>query len=156
MNLSNSGKVKVNATNSIDPMVILLQIDHPDLAAPIRVVQDSQNITSNGNLYVKMPFDVTPPDDLTQGSPKATLKMDNVGRELMQWLEISNGGAGATATLSRVFVSNPDIVEWQVTMDMTNLVANTTTVSARLGYEDLLNRAAVPIRYTPETAPGIF
>ena len=48
---SRSSQEKMNATGGEAP-VLLLEITHPDLSAPIRVVNDNQDLTSNGNTFV--------------------------------------------------------------------------------------------------------
>jgi len=75
---------------------ILLQIDHPELATPIRVINDTQSLTSNGYEYIAFPFNIVLPDDFENKLPKAQLMIDNVGRDLMYWLETTDGGAGST------------------------------------------------------------
>lgn len=151
-----AARTQMVATSATELPLMLVEINHDDLAAPVRVVDDTDNITHNGNLYVAMRFSVKPPDDLSQGAPRASLAVDNVGRELMPWLELSGGGRGATATLRQVMRSTPNTVEWEITMDLSNLVANAATVVGTLGFDDLLNLPALPVRYTLENAPGLY
>lgn len=136
--------------------LILLTINHPDLSSPVRVVNDTDNITSNGNLYLAYPFECILPDDYENRLPRARLSIANVGRDLMQWLETSDGGQGATATFQQIMRSRPDQVEWQITMSLFNVTANNQEVSAELGFENLFAKPAISISYRPETARGLF
>lgn len=91
------------ATSAEADLVIALEITHEDLEVPVRVVNDTQDlvITVAGDPYpeaitfVACPFDITLPDDVDQQIPRARLSVDNIGRELTQWLEYSRGGKGA-------------------------------------------------------------
>lgn len=152
---SRNAQQKINATSGEIP-VVLLEINHSDLALPIRVVNDNQDITSNGNLYTALAFNITLPDDFGEQIPKATLSVDNIGRELTQWLEASAGARGATVTVRMVMRDTPNLYEMEITMDLTNLSINWLEVSGSLGFENILNRPAVALTYRRDTAPGIF
>lgn len=146
----------INAVSATESRLLLLQIDHPALAVPVRVVCDTQDITSNGNVYTALAFSCSVPDDQEGQLPQATLELDNVGRELTQWLEVSQGGLGATATLSEILRSVPDHVEWSITLDLNGISVKPQKVTGQLGYVDTLNQQAVAVQYRPDTAPGLF
>ena len=136
--------------------LVLLQIDHPDLATPVRVVNDTQDLTSNSNLYVAIPFRCTLPDDFENQLPKARLSVDNVGKELMYWIETSGGGNGSLVTMSQVMRSRPDQIEWSITMNLFNVSCTMTEVSGELGYENLFAKKAIAMQYRPNNSSGIF
>lgn len=136
--------------------LVLLQIDHPDLATPVRVVNDTQDLTSNGDLYVAIPFRCTLPDDFENQLPKARLSVDNVGKELMYWIETSGGGNGSLVTMSQVMRSRPDQIEWSITMNLFNVSCTMTEVSGELGYENLFAKKAIALQYRPNNSPGLF
>jgi hypothetical protein len=153
---SATAKRKLNATGADEVPCVLLEITNAALPQPIRVVNDNLDITLNGDLYVAFPFDVALPDD-TQGKlPRAKLAMDNAGEDLTEWLDLSRGGAGSSVRFIQVLRSNPDNIEWEITMDLTNVDVTWTQVSGDLGFENLINQAAVCMAYTPETAPGLY
>lgn len=145
----------INATSGEAP-VILLEITHPDLSAPIRVAQDNADIVCQGNVFAAFAFEIDLPDDQDKQTPRARLAMDNVGRELTQWIEASNGGEGAQVRVMQVMRSDPDVVEWEATLDLSNVEMDVRRVTGELGFEDLLNKPGVLLRYDPQTAPGIF
>lgn len=153
--LSRSAQTAVNKTSGELPLV-LLEVNHPGLSEPIRVVGDTEDITCNGNLYVAFPFQISLPDDFDGRLPKATLTIDNVGRELTTWLEASGGGRGATCTIRLVMRAAPNVIEYEIKMDLTNLSIDWLKVSGSLGFEDLLNRPAVQWQIRQDTAPGLF
>jgi len=136
--------------------LILLQIDHPDLTSPIRVVNDTENITSNGQEYIAFPFSVVLPDDYENKLPRARIAISNVGRDLMFWLETTDGGIGSTATFRQLMRSRPNQVEWEITMSLFNITATNLEVTAELGFENLFAKPAISLSYRPETAAGLF
>lgn len=149
-------KSTLAAVSAPEAPLILLEIEHPALPAPVRVVSDTQNIVSNGHTFVAVPFRTVLPDDFEGQLPKARLSIDNIGRELMQWIETSAGGAGATCRFMQVMRSRQDLIEWEITTNLYNVRASFAEVSADLGYENLFNRSACALSYRPDVAPGVF
>lgn len=143
-------------TNAAELPLFLLEITHTGLGAPVRVVGDNQDLTSNGNVFVGMAFRLVLPDEKQGVQPRAQLAVDNVGRELMQWIEQSGGGRGARVKIMQVLRSAPDNVEWSLEMDLNNIVVTPTEVSGELGFPRLLDVSAVQVRADTQTMPGIF
>lgn len=147
----------VHSVNGDDVIVTLLVLDHPQIGAePLRLCNDTQDFTHQGKLYTAVPFEVTLPDDRAGQPPRATLRFGNVGRDLMAWLELSNGGAGARCTVMIARRSLPNAAELTIAVDLQSVSADIDVVSAELGYDTLLERGAVTLRYDPVVAPGVF
>ena len=142
--------------NAPEAPLILLEIDHTELSEPVRVVNDTQDLTSNGNLYIGFPFRCVLPDDFENQLPKARLSVDNVSRDLMYWIETTGGGQDSTATFKQVLRSNPDVIEWSIQMSLFNVNVTMQEISAELGFENLFGKPAVSFKYTPTTSPGLF
>lgn len=136
--------------------LILLEINHPDLTAPVRVVNDTQDVISNGNTYIAFPFRCTLPDDFEGQASKARLSINNVGKDLMYWIETTNGGSGSTCTFKQILRSVPNTVEWSITMNLFNVNVTMQEISAELGFENLFSRPAIKMQYRPDNSPGIF
>ena len=96
------------------------------------------------------------PDDVEGQAPQAELAIDNVGRALTQWVEAAGGGAGATVRVMQVLDIAAPEVEWELTMDVAGVQVDAERVTARLGFDPLLGRAAVVMRHDPQTSPGLF
>lgn len=156
MTYSTPARRNLLATSADEPMLELLEITHPDLAVPIRVVNDVQSITVQGNEFIACPFTLARPDDVDQQTPTAKISVDNIGRELTQWLEYSNGGKGARCRIMAVMRSSPSVIEFDMTLDLSGLSINNQTVDGSLGFQNTLMQPAVTIRYDPITSPGMF
>lgn len=146
---------ELNATSGTAPL-LLLEISHPDLPAPIRVVRDTLDVTHDGEVFTAMAFDARIPDDLEGQNPRAELVMDNVGREVSAWIEASGGGQGATVRMIVIRRDDPDVIEWEVTLDLSNTFMNQSVIRGSLGFDNLLAQPGVTITYRPEVAPGLF
>jgi hypothetical protein len=134
----------------------LLEITHSQLAEPIRVTNDNADIISNGSLFISCAFRVMFPDDIASTMPRVPVAIDNVGRELTQWLEASDGGRGAQVRVMQVMRDTPSVIEQEYTMTLLNVKQNMLEISGQLGYENMLDLPALAMLYTPETAPGIY
>ncbi len=84
-----------------------------------------------------------------------SILVDNVGRDLVQWIERADGGAGATVRVMAL-LAGEDAIEWEVTLDVGAIHVGMSAVRIALGYEPLLGRRAVALRHDPQTTPGIF
>ena len=155
-NYSASARQNLLATSADEPFLILLEITHADLVVPVRVVNDTQNLTSNASEFIACPFDITLPDDVSGQVPQAKLEIDNIGRDLTQWLEYSRGGQGAICRIMQVMRSDPNVIEFDMTLDLMNMVITNETVTGILGFQNMLNRTGTVTTFTPQTAPGLW
>ena len=146
---------RVTRTSAEAPLT-LLEITHPDLTAPVRVVNDTQDCTSGGNVYIGVPFELAWPDDVAGQLASTRLAVDNVGRDLVGWIDASAGGLGAQCRIMQVMRDDPDTIEAEITMDLSGVSIDSAAVAARLGFEDLLAVPVSSVRYTPAAAPGLF
>lgn len=155
-NVSALYKRTINSTSAGEAPLLLLEITHSGLATPIRVVNDMQDLTSNGNAFTALAFRCELPEDVAEQAPKARLAVDNIGKEMVTWLESSAGAQGAQCRIMQVLRSAPDVIEWEITLDLHNLSITAMEVSGELGFDDLLTRPCVRVQYRPDTTPGLF
>jgi hypothetical protein len=146
---------RTGSTSGEEP-VYLLEITHPQLAVPVRVVRDTQDLVSNGETFIALPFEISLPDDIEGQLPRAPIRIDNIGRELTQWLDASDGGRGAQARVMLVMRDDPDVLEYDVTLDLLNVKQNGAFVTGELGYENTLALPALAASYRPDNTPAIF
>lgn len=156
MTYSAPGRRVALATSADEPLLELAEITHADLAVPIRVVNDTIDIVVDGETFIACPFTLSRPDDVDQQTPTAKISVDNIGRELTQWLESSNGGKGARIRIMAVLRSQPDVKEFDIAMDLSGLSINNMTVDGSLGFQNTLMQPAVAVRYDPISSPGLY
>ncbi len=144
------------ASSPGDAVVACLEIRHPELGdAAVRVVNDAIDLELGGRRYAALRFDARLADDVEGRQPAAELWIDNIGRDLTQWIEAAGGGAGATVRVMQALRATRSI-EWEMTLDVLHVRVDQERVTARLGFDPLLDRPAVLMRHDPQTSPGLF
>ena len=140
-----------------DERRLALELSHPDVASNVRVVADTANHTIGGETYTAVRFSGALPQDREGEIPQAQLRIDNVGRALMDWIEASNGGRGASVRMMVVQrgASSSEIV-WEVTMDVGRVGITGEYVAAVLTSERIYGRPAVKVAHTPTASPGLY
>ena len=140
--------------------IYAIEITHPIATIPVRMVADAVEHTIEGNTYGAIAFSVVPPQDKEGEIRQASLQIDNVGRELMQWIEKSQGGRGATMRVMQVRPPAPGEAEsdiaWENTMSVGVTEADNGAVMVSLTDEPLFGRPAVLLRHDPDVSPGLF
>ena len=135
--------------------LVLLEIDHEDMAGPIRVVNNRISVVSNGNVYLGYGFLVEFPTDTEGEIQSARLTIDNVDRQIVQ--AIRSVSSSPTVTMKVVLASSPDTIEWgPVSFEARNVNYNVESVSADLVYHSLMQQALPAIVFDPINFPGMF
>lgn len=147
----------INAQVVKEPWLELLTITHPDLPTPIRIVNDTDDVVHQGDTYTALPFGIQLPDNPETGASVARITVDNVGRTLTDWLEVSKGGTDANVTITVILRSDPNTAQFEATnMTLSNVTMTNTQVTARLTYDDIYNKPAIRGKYSPSTTPGVY
>lgn len=136
--------------------LLFLEVSAPSFADTLRIVNDTRDWTSNGVLYIGVPFGFKLPDDVAGQTPRAVLTLDNIGRGITQDLESLQPYDVVQARLMISDRANPDAIERTYILPMTSVSVNTKTATAQCGYDSLMRQQAVRLRYNPFTAPGAF
>ena len=143
-----------------DALAYALEITHPSINPPIRVVADANAHTIDGNAYSPLAFQAELPQEKDGEIRQARLQIDNIGRELMQWVELSDGGRGAMVRVIRVIrpqgAETQSEIDWELTMACSIAEANNQHVSITLTQEPIFDRPSVLLKHDPVNSPGLF
>lgn len=134
----------------------LMVIDHASFASPVRIVNDTRDWTIGGNTYVALPFGIKLPTQAQQETPRAQIRIDNVGRELTAAIEGLPVGASLVATLQLVSRATPTVVDYEFVAQLSGINITPTMVTANMGVDDTMRQTAVRIRFDPVNAPALF
>lgn len=139
-------------------MLLLITIDHAELAQPYRFVQDTVDLTHGGETYTAAAFEISLPDETEQGIPEVQLRLDNVDREAMTWLRTVTGPPTVSLELVHKTAAGATSSELgPINFRLTRAPYDAHSVEGVLGYEaDYLNEPAVVHRFDPTVAPGLF
>lgn len=154
--LSNQFQKEINVADPCDVVVYALEFNSPNLATPVRINNAGEDIVSQGDTYIFCPFNISIPDDRDGQLPQANVEISNVGRDIIRWIEQTQGGEDVEIIIKVFLKSTPDVIEIQLCCSMDNISISPYTISARIGYEDILNKPAVGWAFTRRTTPGLF
>lgn len=146
----------VNSVNADEFPLVCVEIEHASLGSTVRIVNDTDDLTHSGDVYTALNFRVKLPNQPETGRVSASLEVDNNAKELVDWIDSSNGANGAQVTFHQVLRSNPNVSEYDVILYATNVQITPDIVSMELSFTDIYNRACLPTTYNRTTAKGLF
>ena len=154
MAITNSFKEAAYLQETDDVFLVLLTITHDDIT-PIRVVNNNENITSDGNLFVAYPFEITLPDSTGDGTPSAQLVIDNVSREIAE--SIRSISTAPKVTISVIRAADPDTIEITFApFTLRNVKWDMMKVSGDLSMEDIALEPFPIGQFSPAQFQGLF
>lgn len=153
--LSPEAAKAILARETSEAFLALMQITGPGLE-PIRVVNNLESITRNGQVYQPWAFDGAPPEDGAQPSPTVTLTVDNIDRTVME--QLRNFQGVPVCELVWVMSSQPDrAVYGPFEFVIQQASADEMTIELQLGHEeDILNQGWPGQLYGPTNSPGLY
>lgn len=155
MSYSQGFKINVNKLNADDALLCLLEITHPFLAEPIRLVNDSDDLYTEYHKYVKMPFTLKRQDDVQGELPKVTLTITNVGRSLVKWIDSSGGGN--KATIKVILTRRASLIfEEEIEFGIATVSVTGSSIGFSLIIQNNLVKRGIRFVYDQNHAPGLF
>lgn len=159
------------ASSPVDQVIYhTLEIHHPVFSEPIRVVRDTAALEARieagaardaGELvtFVAFAFDVTPPDQTSEGVPQARIEIDNVDGAILAELDLAATDDRPVTVIYRAYLSDAldDGPENDPPLELTLLSVSATAfrITATAGFPDLLNRRFPHLEYDLEHFPGL-
>ncbi len=119
-----------------------------------RVVNNNENITSNGEVYTAYAFSLTLPTDNLDDVPSVRLEIDNVDQLLVDGLRAAT--LPPRFTVQVVLASQPDVIEFaldDLLLEEANIDAQ--RISGNLVLDDVFN-VNFGGQYDPPQCPGLF
>lgn len=151
-------KQAVTAQETGEVILAITSISHASIVnGPLRLVNDLQNLTSNGNVYTAFPFQVTLPEDNDTALPKVRLVLDNVDRSIVQAIRSIPPSSPPTVQIDFVLASQPNTIELSfpgMTLRQVSYDALTVEGDLQLDEDDLEPFPADS--FTPQYFPAIF
>lgn len=143
------------AAQSPEVWLPCLVISGPGLET-VRIVNNTESIARATGEFLPYPFEPELPEDAERATGTATVRLDNIDREVTRLLREYNGIA--TATIEVVLASQPDVVEIGP-LEFSVLVAeyDELVIQLSLGNEDDLFNQRVPAQaYQPNNSQGLW
>lgn len=142
------------AQESDVPFLMLVTLTHPSFPT-IRLVNNSEDIISNGETFTAFPMRIRLPMDDGESTREVSIEFDNVSLTLID--ELRTVTSPIDVKIDMILSSNPDDI--QISLDelkMRNVTYNKQIVSARLYLDSFLNVELTSERYSPKLYPGLF
>lgn len=137
-----------------EPFVALITITHPSLAVPVRVVENSSDVTSRGDVFLAGRFNFKQPSR-GQGEHTASISIQNVDRRI--GLAAMQMRTPARVLFEVVCADTPDIVEWAFPpMRLTVSTGNPIEVTGDMSPLFAATVQYPRLRATPTIAPGLY
>lgn len=139
------GTAAANAQTTDEAWLILLALDHPSFATPIRVARNKINVVHGGNTYVRFPFNLKLPGKKADEKAVGMIEIDNIGEFEIDGKQQTIGdvvkaipvGENAVATVTIVLGSDPELIEeGPASFTLRNVKDNGLTVTGELHMED--------------------
>jgi hypothetical protein len=131
--LTNSAITAGNKPETDEVFLYILEINHPVLVTPIRVVNNNENIISNGDTYLATAFKFTPPSQEGGELTPAKLTIDNIDRTIM--LAVRSISDSLQVNASVILASDPDTIEiGPLSMELIKVSYNVSTITGEITY----------------------
>lgn len=137
--------------------LVLAEFSHSSFAT-IRVVNNTQQIVSNGDPYVPFPFTVLLPPDDEELQVRAQLVIYDVERAIIDNLRLVAGSRERIATTLRVVeASDPDTILQRVSgLVIENVQYGADQIALDLSIDNFLTESFPRDSFSPATFPGVF
>lgn len=155
-NYSNTLKANLIQTSAEEAILYTLEINNTALAQPIRLVADKTDIVSNGDTYVACMFDIAMPNETQGEAPRVVLSIDNISRDITRFLEQLQGAPQTTGMIQQIKRSDPDFIEFDMTMDLINVSITKFKISGELKFDRTLEEPSINQIYNKRNAVGLF
>lgn len=155
MTLSATAKKAMASQETAEVFLTLIELSHDSWDAPLYLVNDSQDIVSNGQAYQQFPFQVSLPGEADEGLPVLNWSACNVDRLIVQRLRGITGTVEAVC--SWIIASEPDHIQrGPYTTSMQSVAYNAETIGGTLGLDPILDEPFGRLTMTPATTPALF
>lgn len=147
----------MNAQTTGEAFLYLLEVTHSAFD-PVRVVNNTEEITSDGNVYLPFPFSIILPPEDDEIRPLLRVAFDNVSQEIINELRTVAGlNERIKGTVKVIVASDPDdiIASWE-NFNMENVRYTDSIVTFDLTLENFLSEPFPSASFTPARFPGLF
>lgn len=140
--------------SSNDPLLMLLTLSHPSFTT-LRLVNNTENVTSRGEVYQSFPMTIRTPSDDGESAREATIEFDNASLELID--ELRTVTTPIDAKIEVILFSDPDTVQLSYEeLKIKSISYDKNKIAARLFMDDFLNIELTSEKYSPVNYPGLF
>lgn len=143
------------AQSSSDPFLTLVTLNHASFGAPVRLVNNNEDVESRGNTFVAFPMTIRFPAEDGESARDFQIEFDNVSLELID--EIRSVTDPIDVLIELIFASMPDDVQVsQGDLKLYNVTYNAQSIRATILLDNFLNTEMTSEKYNPDNFPGLY
>jgi len=147
----------VNVLHPSEHPKIALEITHPNILEPLRIINDNCDLIIGGETFIAFDFELNFFDDVENELTKASIKVQNVGRELVKWIESSLGAKDAIIKIMFVRRADPDEDKIIIPSQVSRTVITTKDITFDLIIaKNNFTQRGTRFTFSVEKAPGAF
>jgi hypothetical protein len=154
-NLSATVKQAIFAPQTNKVFLLIVEIDHADLGTPLRMVNNTENVVSNSDLYYARAFDFRPPVEEDGTIKNTRISIDNIDRALID--DLRTILSPATLSASVILSDDPDTIvagPWDFVLRSISYTAE--QISGELVPDNPLRLIASVVSYRNIEFPGLY
>lgn len=147
----------MNAATTDEAFLVLLELRHSAFTTQ-RVVNNTEDIVSNGDTYSKFPFSMVAPPDSDEFQPRIqVVALDVAGELVVDMRAIAGTRERAAATISIIVASDPDTIlaQWS-DFEVIGVEYNADALRFDLAVETFLSEPYPADTMGPAEFPGLF
>lgn len=149
-------KTAAAGQSTSEVLLHVLEISHEDIST-IRLVNNTENITRNGNTFYKSNFEANIPDEKSGEIPQVIIKMENVDLVISTALETMDKGKDCTISLALILASDPDTTQrGPYVLYLKHVDADALWAVGRATFNDIMNDRFPKDARDPNKFPGMF
>jgi hypothetical protein len=138
-----------------DCFLVLLTLNHPSFAQTIRLVNNVEDIISNGNTYSAFPFKITLPADDGETAREVAIELDNASLELIE--ELRTVTDPIDVNLKMILGSIPDDIQMELDeLKIGSIIYNKDRITGKMYQDNFMSTALTGEKYMPNNFPGLF
>lgn len=131
-----------------DSLHHLLTLTHPTWGAPVRLVDNSEDIISGGETFIRFPMDIVLPTDKDGEQPRARLVITNITRELIE--QVRGINEPIEVQMDVIMGGHPDdVVATWPEFELSSVSINAVDLEADLGLPDSEIERSSTMVFTP-------
>ncbi len=155
--ITERARALVSQSQFDEAFILLLELNHPTWAEPLRYSCSARDVISNGVLYKAKSFAVPMPPQTKKDLAEVTLTVIDVDREVSRKLREMADRRYGSAQLSVVLSGSPDVIEagkMGFRFSSPTIAGKICTFTLGLGAS--LGEIYPYHKYRPATHPGLF
>lgn len=154
-NLNSQTLRDIYATTTEEAFLLLVTVTHETLDAPFRIVNNTEPVTSRGEVFIPFWFEFAFPDQSAERQAEMQFVLDNVALPLVEPLRAITTPAHMLVQL--IAASRPDeILAEETDLALRNVTWDANAMTFTAAHEDVMNARFPGNVFSPAHYAGVF